>query len=133
MRTATLLFLLAAAALASGCASPRMYSWGSYDTSLYGYYRNAEARQRFEETLEEIIREGETRGNAVPPGVYAEFGYLRFEEGNLEEAVLFFRKESERWPESRVLMDKLIRNAARATRGNGPADAPGTPPGPDSR
>ncbi len=129
MRAAPLLLLLAAAVLSAACAPSKMYSWGNYDTSLYGYYRDPEARQRFEETLEEIIREGEARGNAVPPGVYAEYGYLRFEEGKPEEAILFFRKESERWPESRVLMDKLIRNAARRSPGDATAEPPQPPPG----
>ena len=36
--------------------------------------------------------------------------------------MVYFEKESKRWPESRPLMEKLIRNAARA-KGLTPAPA----------
>jgi len=47
----------------------------------------------------------------VPPGIYAEYGFALYEKGNFPDAIKFFKLESDKWPESRVLMAKMIRNA----------------------
>ena len=59
------------------------------------------------------ILEAEQLGQKVPPGICAEFGYALFEEGQAAESLPWFQREKETWPESTVLMDKMIRNAGR--------------------
>ncbi|HEY6911205.1 MAG TPA: DUF4810 domain-containing protein [Myxococcales bacterium] len=115
---------LAVAALlaALGCAQNSMYRWGGYDDALYDHYKNPQKRDQFVAKLAGIIQEAEATGGMVPPGCYAEYGWALYEEGRTDEAVANFEKESKRWPESRPLMEKLIRNAARA-RGATPAPA----------
>jgi hypothetical protein len=98
---------------ATGCAPATMYHWNGYDERLYAHYRNPQDRERWVEGLKTTILGAEQAGRRVPPGVYAEYGYALYEEGRLPEAVAYFGKERELWPESRVLMDKLIRNAER--------------------
>jgi hypothetical protein len=58
----------------------------------------------------EVIESGESAGN-VPPGIYAEYGYVLYEKGNFTEAILYFNKEQTKWSESKVLMAKMISNA----------------------
>lgn len=96
---------------AGGCASQR-YVWKNYDGKLYQYYKNANKRDALIEELQKIIQEGEKK-NAVPPGIYAEYGYLLYESKQYQEAIDLFRREKARWPESTVLMDKMIANAER--------------------
>jgi hypothetical protein len=65
--------------------------------------------------------------------LYAEYGFALYEAGRIDEAVIYFRKEKEKWPESAVIMDKMIRNARRqeeirknpTTQGTGSAPEPG--------
>lgn len=126
-RTATALALLAAAALAAGCASSNtLYAWGGYNTVLYRHYKNPQDREAFVENLEEIIRKAEESGKKVPPGIYAEYGYALYEVGRYADASPYFRREMDEWPESRVFMEKMIRNAERAGGPRG-APAPGGP------
>jgi len=97
-----------------GCAQNSMYRWGGYDQALYDHYKNPQKRDEFVAKLSGIIQQAEATGGLVPPGCYAEYGWALYEEGRTAEAVTYFEKESKRWPESRPLMEKLIRNAARA-------------------
>ena len=112
MRPRTLLLALAAAA-ASGCASQTMYHWNGYDEALYRHYRTPAEREAWVEALRTTLLEAEQEGRRVPPGLYAEYGYALLEEGKRKEAVAYFEKEKAKWPESRLLMDKMIRNAGQ--------------------
>lgn len=123
-----LLVALAAAALGAACAPQARYHWGDYDAALYRHYENPADRSAWVESLRTIILEAEQRGDAVPPGVCAEYGYALFEEGQAEAAVPWFQREKDTWPESNVLMEKMIRNAKRRAGqppppGQGPAGA----------
>lgn len=93
-----------------GCAPNSMYQWGNYEHKLYSYYKNPAEVEKLAESLAKIIEKGEMDGR-VPPGIYAEYGYTLLITGNIEEAVTYFEKEKIRWPESTILMDKMIVSA----------------------
>jgi len=107
-RVYVVVFLLLAF-LFSGCASTK-YKWHNYDGVLYQHYKNPHDNEEFIEHLNEIIREGESSGK-VPPGIYAEYGYAMYERGQYDEAIKYYQKEYDKWPESRTLMTKMIANA----------------------
>lgn len=88
----------------SGCAS-KQYAWNGYDSGLYAFYKNPEDREKFVERLERIIEKAEKTKN-VPPGIYAEYGYMLYEDQKLSEAIVYFEKERDAWPESGLLMEK---------------------------
>lgn len=109
-----ILLLLVAGAVASGCAHREtLYAWGGYDESLHAYYKHPQERQQFVEALKTVVLQAEQEGKKVPPGVYAEYGYALYEVGQYGPAIEYFKKEQVQWPESRVLMEKMIRNAQR--------------------
>jgi hypothetical protein len=119
-RHASTVILLAALMAAAGCAQ-RSYAWRGYDEALYAYYRNPQAHQDYSERLRFIVETCEARGERIPPGLYAEYGYALYEEGRGDEAVIWFEKERDKWPESQALMDKMIRNAKVRRDGARPA------------
>lgn len=100
-------------ALAAACTPRTLYHWGQYDAALYQHYRSPQDREAWIAALETTIREAEQLGMKVPPGVCAEYGYALFEEGQAAAAVPWFQREKQTWPESAVLMEKMIRNAQR--------------------
>jgi len=101
--------LIAAAALLTlGCAPQTKYTWGGYDEVLYAHYKAPQDHKAFVDALKTVIVQSEAHGNAVPPGCYAEYGYALLEEGQSADAVVFFGKERDKWPESRALMDKMV-------------------------
>lgn len=111
----SLVAALAVAALAaSGCAGKvTTYRWGNYDEVLYSHYKHPQERQAYVASLKTIILAAQQEGKTVPPGIYAEYGYALYEEGNAPEAVKYFERERDTWPESRVFMEKMIANARR--------------------
>jgi hypothetical protein len=95
---------------AAGCAPKTRYAWNEYDNKLYEHYKNPAEYDQFIRHLKEVIEDGEAAGK-VPPGIYAEYGYALYEKGDFQEAASYFKLENDKWPESRVLMTKMIQNA----------------------
>ena len=68
-------------------------------------------------------------GDSTTPIGKAGAGSVTFTVAGLDpedQAIVYFAKESEHWPESRVLMEKLTRNASRSrgpSKAIGPAGA----------
>lgn len=111
------LIIMFAALMISGCAPKTRYVWDNYDNKLYKHYKNPAEYDQFLADLKATIDSGEEEGR-VPPGLYAEYGFALYEKGNYPEAILFFQKEAEKWPESRALMTKMVKNAQmRAQKG----------------
>jgi hypothetical protein len=90
-----------------------MYYFGNYSETLYKLEKDQteEALINHKQELEEIISESETRNLPVPPGIYAELGYIHLKENNTREAVRLFQVESRLYPESVHLMERLIQSA----------------------
>lgn len=98
--------LLGAVAL-TACAPTSRFEWGAYEQALYAYSQNPENRGVYKSALEKAIERGRAR-DAIAPGLLAELGYLYLEEGNSVEALKHFREERALFPESAVLMDRVI-------------------------
>lgn len=121
------LVLAASAALLQGCAGRSLYHWGEYDDALYAHYKNPQDREAFVERLRVVIDGAEQAGEKVPPGCYAEYGYALYEEARYEDASRYFKLEREKWPESGVLMQKMIGLADRRGGKEPVAPAPAKP------
>ncbi|MEI6827897.1 MAG: DUF4810 domain-containing protein [Desulfuromonadales bacterium] len=110
-------FVMATILVLTGCVPQTKYAWNGYDQKLYDHYKNPTESEQFVVTLKEVIEYGENVGK-VPPGIYAEYGYVLYEKGNFNEAILYFKKEQDKWSESKVLMTKMISNANKIAAQN---------------
>jgi hypothetical protein len=100
--------------ICTGCASKKpLYHWGSYEDDLYAMYKKPEKSKEYQETLRLIMETCDKSGQRVPPGIRAEYGYCLYKEGKLDEAVVYFKKERDAWPESVYLMNTLIASVER--------------------
>jgi hypothetical protein len=120
--------LLLLALAAGGCSAPdSYYHWGRYNEALYAHYHSPRDREAWVEALKTALLEAEQRGARVPPGLYAEYGYALLEEGDTRQAIAYFKKEQEVWPEARFFMEKMVRNAEQMGRQpRPPATGPAT-------
>lgn len=118
-------------ASAYGCAPSRKYAWGSYDTALYSHYKNSQEKEAHLERLTEIVQNAEAE-DKVPPGLYAEYGYVLYEFDNIPQAIIYFEKEKAKWPESAVLMQKMIRNAGLRQKSQSKKTDPAPAAAPDA-
>lgn len=107
-----LLTIACAALLATGCANTvkPMYDYGDYSESFYAMKRESGVKTELEwlQALEKIIVHSKEISVRVPPGIYANLGYLSLKSNNNEKAISYFELEKATYPESILFMDRLI-------------------------
>jgi hypothetical protein len=111
-----ILFLtLALAALVTGCQSPDIYYWGHYENLVYiSYTKPDKAPPELQaRTMEEDMHKAISANKPLPPGFHAHLGNLYYQMGKNDLALAEFQKEKAQFPESSVLMDRLIANLAK--------------------
>jgi hypothetical protein len=97
----------------TGCATgpQQKYEWGNYEQSMYEYYKNPADSNELILSIEKTIKTAAAENRIVAPGLYAEYGYLLMLQGKQQSAVDNFQKEKQKWPESTILMDRMIKLA----------------------
>lgn len=102
-----------------GCASsPKsLYSWGTYPQQTYLLLSVPEKTSPQEQIakLEKDIEKAKAKNAAVPPGLYAHLGLLNLNLNNGPRAVEYFELERQVYPESTVLMDRLLKKMTGQT------------------
>lgn len=130
------LLSLAGIVLLAGCASNSLYHWGDYSDSLEYRYEKEDIAQAEQLLRQQMASYQHGSGvpatsdvRRVPPGMYADYGFLLFRRGDMAGAIAFFQREKEAFPESTGLMNKLIERIRKKTGTAGPApDGPDTSP-----
>ena len=108
----TAIALVATSALLAGCQSTGLYQWGNYEQSLYNYYKDP---AELEAHAKAILKAIERSNGKVAPGLYAEYGTILLQQGKKAEAIEYYTKERDLWPESQHLMNAMINNLSRQT------------------
>ena len=98
-----------------GCVPKTQYAWNNYDSKLYNHYKDPSQKEEFSQALKETVEEAES-SKSVPPGIYAEYGFLMYEQGNSLQAIQYYQKEADKWPESRAFMTKMINTAQKRSQ-----------------
>jgi len=114
-RKEILVLILVAAGLATGCRSPDIYYWGHYENLIYASYTKPDkATPELQARLmEEDMHAAASANKPLPPGFHAHLGNLYYQMGKPDLALEEFRKEKTQFPESAVLMDRLITNLGK--------------------
>lgn len=106
--------------LLTGCQKQGIFYWGDYSKTYYNEMKNPcdATGAAHLKTLETIIEQSKTKNLAVPPGVHAEYGFIMLQAGKSDVAIVNFEQEKALYPESRLLMDRLISSAATHSDAN---------------
>lgn len=106
--------------LLGGCTtvSEAGYYWGNYAQTSYLIVNEPtdESYRAHIEELTRIIDVSKKQGLKVPPGVYAEIGFMHGKLGEEENAKAFFALEVQEYPESEAF---LVRFTDGAIAGGG--------------
>jgi hypothetical protein len=105
-------FALIALAL-TGCQTPSNYYWGGYENMLYQGYKDPGKMADMKLGLESYVKAMDDAKQKVAPGLFAELGTLYLDSGEADKAVIMYARERDAWPESKYLMDTLIKNIER--------------------
>lgn len=93
--------------MACGPKAETLYSWNGYSTAVLTHYKDGTSAEEFSKSLAVVVLASEAE-NKVPPGLYAEYGYALLEAGQDSQAIIYFQKERDLWPESIAYMDNVI-------------------------
>lgn len=112
----------------AACAPTGLYDWGKYEDSLYLRY----SEKNFGEAETYLTKSLPTADNPrrVPPGLYADYGYMLYRRGDYAGAVAAFESEKRAFPESSALMTKLIDRVKQKTAPKADAEPPPAPAAP---
>lgn len=104
-----------------GCAAKPFYYYGDYTKSQLNYLHepNEETLKARCEVLDDIITHANDKSTSgrVPPGIYADYGYLLALNGKNSEALAKYNQERELYPESSVFIENMINKTnSKATK-----------------
>ena len=116
MRKKIVLSIIGICLLFSGCAntSKPLYNYGNYNETYYAYKKNLnkESMVALQMSIEEAIKNaGESSSGRVPPGMYANLGYIYLKSGENSKAIANFEKEKQLYPEASHFMDRIIKKS----------------------
>ena len=99
-------------ALFASCSSTKtLYSWYNYEDATYQYNkkRTDETKVKMMEQYLKLIQKQKGTRKVVPPGLYAEYGYVLYMCGIKEEGLDFLKQEIKLYPESETYISRIIK------------------------
>ncbi|HUU73574.1 MAG TPA: DUF4810 domain-containing protein [Burkholderiales bacterium] len=106
---------IAALLFFAGCTTqPSLYNYEDYSSSYYNSVKTPgdETKLKLQQSMEKAIETaGESRSGRVPPGMYANLGYLYLKQGESAKAIEMFNREKTVYPEATQFMDRVIQKA----------------------
>lgn len=106
-----LFYLLLAVTFVSSCTTQKtLYSWYDYEDITYQYQKKQteELQTKVVETYQKLVNHQKGTRGVVPPGLYAEYGFLLYKVGKTEEGLKFLRLEITLYPESEKYISRII-------------------------
>ena len=102
--------------LLSSCSKKAtLYSWGkkkkSYHKSSYNHLKknSAESLELLKISYEDIIQKQTGIRKTVPPGIYADYGFLLIQNDETEAGKKLLEKEISLYPESQIFILRILK------------------------
>ena len=95
----------------SSCSSRKaLYTWANYDATSYNYNKNRDEKSvaKLIDTYIKVIDKQKGSRACVPPGIYADYGFLLIQNNKEEEGKVMLGKEITLYPESKIFIDKIL-------------------------
>ena len=96
----------------TGCTSKKLlYSWSDYYNTSYKSLKfgDEKSMENLISTYQQIIKKQEGTRNTVPPGIYADYGFILLQTGETNEGIAMLNKEISLYPESKVFIDRILK------------------------
>ncbi len=114
MKIKPLLLIAALATLITSCTvqSPNLYTWGDYSNASYEFIksRSEKDKEALIQVYDKMIKKQTGSRKTVPPGIYADYGYLLIQNGKTDQGKKMLEMEMELYPESKIFIQKILKN-----------------------
>jgi len=90
---------------------PALYSWHNYENIAYEYNKKPteELKAKLLDQYKLIVENQKGARGVVPPGMYAEYGFLLSKNGKRQEGIEYMKKEIALYPESETYISRIIK------------------------
>ncbi len=97
--------------LASCTVQEPLYHWGDYETTSYNYLKKSteESTQKLIEDFQKIIEDKKGSSGKVPPGIYADYGFVLLQANKTAEGKEMLLTEVALYPESKIFIDRILK------------------------
>ena len=112
MKKKILFICMAVILFLTACTPKRLlYSWNDYDNTSYKYLKNGDEKsvENLLKSYQQIIEKQNGTRKTVPPGIYADYGFILLQTGKTEEGKIMLEKEIALYPESKVFIDRILK------------------------
>lgn len=94
-----------------GSTHKSLYSWYDYEDCTYQYNkkRTDELKVKVLEQYEKMTTQQKGLRGTVPPGLYAEYGFMLCKNGKTEEGLKYLKEEIKMYPESETYISRIIK------------------------
>jgi len=101
---ATIIFL-------TSCSPKILYSWDNYDAASVKYLKDGDEKsiEQMIKTYQQLIDKQKGTRKTVPPGIYADYGFILMQIGKTEEGKAMLEKEIVLYPESKIFIDRILK------------------------
>jgi hypothetical protein len=106
------LFLILGIAFLMSCTAEKpLYSWEKYETTSYNYLKNNDEKTLLAliESYQTIIEKQKGTRKEVPPGIYADYGFILLQAKKVKEGKEMLAMEVAHYPESKIFIDKILK------------------------
>ncbi len=106
-----LVFVFAVFLLASCTVQKPLYSWDRYESASYNFLKNSNEKSINDliEAYQNIIEKQKGSRGVVPPGIYADYGFLLLQANKTAEGKEMLLKEMELYPESKIFIERILK------------------------
>ena len=103
--------IIAVLCFASCTTQQPLYTWDKYHLTSYNYLKNTDekATEALAKTYLNIIGKQKGTRKTVPPGVYADYGFLLIQTDKVEEGKKMLQMEIALYPESAVFIGRILK------------------------
>lgn len=88
-----------------------LYTYGKYESASYNYLKNSDEKstQELLAAYKSIIQKQDGSRGVVPPGIYADYGFMLLQANKTKEGKEMLLKEVALYPESKVFVDRILK------------------------
>jgi hypothetical protein len=102
-----------------GCQPAKAtFYWGDYSSTLYNMKKNPDDKtlELHKKEILNVIETSNKQKQQIPPGVFAEYGYILLKAGDEPGGMEYLDKELKLYPESQVFITRIKAEYSRSKK-----------------
>lgn len=106
------IIILFSVILLTSCSLQKpLYTWSNYPITSYNYLKNSDDKstQELIKTYQIIIEKQKGSREVVPPGIYADYGFILLQANKTAEGKAMLLNEIALYPESKVFIERILK------------------------